>query len=144
MLVIQLLAIHWNAGHSAVNLLTFCLLFYCKPKYEILIFIFLYGAPPHLGPRPPSLLKLLGLSRSLSLSLARARARAHTHTPLGLLWTRDQPVTEAAAYTTSKKHNRQTSVPSAGSEPVIPAIEQPHTYVLDHTATWIGKCEMRA
>ena len=36
------------------------------------------------------------------------------------------------------KHKTQTSVPSAGFEPVIPAIKQLQIYDLDHSATRIG------
>jgi len=62
----------------------------------------------------------------------------HTHThPVGLLWASDQPVAEAATYTTHNKHNRRTSMPSAGFEPAIPAIERLQTYPLGRTATGI-------
>jgi hypothetical protein len=37
---------------------------------------------------------------------------------VGLLWKSDQPITEASTYT---EHKRQTSMPSAGFEPAIPA-----------------------
>ena len=50
----------------------------------------------------------------------------------------DQFVTEVATYTTHNTHTRRTSMPSAGFEPAIPAIEQPQTYALDGTATEIG------
>jgi hypothetical protein len=35
-------------------------------------------------------------------------------------------------------HNRQTSMPSAGFEPAIPASERPQTHALDRGATGIG------
>jgi len=45
---------------------------------------------------------------------------------------------EADTYTTHTKHNRQTSIPSVGLEPKIPAINQLQTYALDYAATGIG------
>jgi hypothetical protein len=60
------------------------------------------------------------------------RFHAHTHTlhSVGLLWTSDQPDVE-----TSHRNNiRQTSVPSAGFEPAIPASERPQTSSLDGAA----------
>ena len=50
----------------------------------------------------------------------------------------DQPVAKVA--TTQHKHNRRTSMPSAGIEPEIPIIKRPQTYVLSRTATGIGHC----
>jgi len=50
-----------------------------------------------------------GLDR-LVVEVSRSHTIRHTHThQLGLLWTSDQPVAEAATYTT---HKRPTSVPS--------------------------------
>jgi hypothetical protein len=52
---------------------------------------------------------------------------------------RDQPVTEAATYTTHNKHKRRTtSMPSLGFEPGITVVEWLQTYALDRTATGIG------
>ena len=62
----------------------------------------------------------------------------HTQ-PVGLLWTGDQPVAEAATYTTHNKHNGPTSVPLAGFEPAIPTIKRPQTYTLVRRATGIGQ-----
>jgi hypothetical protein len=45
---------------------------------------------------------------------------------VGLLWTSDQPVAEASTYT--GQHNIQTSMPSAGFEPAIPATKRSQTY----------------
>jgi hypothetical protein len=59
----------------------------------------------------------------------------HTHTHLSK---HDQLVAKSATNTTHKKHITRTSMPSAGFEPAIPAIEQPQTYSLDRTATGIG------
>jgi len=52
--------------------------------------------------------------------------RLHTirHTPVELFWTSDQLVTEAVTYTTYNGHKRQTAMPSAGFEQVIPAIKR--------------------
>ena len=68
----------------------------------------------------------------------------HTHTPVGLLWTSDQSVAQAATYTTHSKPNRQTSVPSARFEPSIPGIEKPQNCSLDLTATGIGLCTSKS
>jgi hypothetical protein len=67
----------------------------------------------------------------------------HTHTykhTVGLLWTSDQPVVEASTYT-EQQHNiytQQTSMPSTGFEPAIPATKRPQTYALVRAATGIG------
>jgi hypothetical protein len=47
---------------------------------------------------------------------------AHTHL-VGLLWMSNQLITEAATYTTYNQHKRQTSKPSVGFKPVIPAVK---------------------
>jgi hypothetical protein len=47
----------------------------------------------------------------------------------------DQPVAEAATYTTHNKYKSRTFMPSAGFEP---AIERPQMYVLDSMTTGIG------
>ena len=47
----------------------------------------------------------------------------------------DQLVAEAASYTTHNKHERRTSMSSAGFDP---AITQLQAYVSDRTATGIG------
>ena len=56
---------------------------------------------------------------------------------LWLLWTCDQPDAETSPWQHTT-HNRQTSVPSAGFEPTVPANERPQTHVLDCAATGIG------
>jgi hypothetical protein len=63
--------------------------------------------------------------------------RSHTirHTLGKTVWTSDQLVAEAATYTTCKK---QTSIPSAGFEPAIPAVRRLQTYASDCTAARIG------
>jgi len=40
--------------------------------------------------------------------------------------------------TTHNNHKRHTSMPPAGFEPAIPAIEQPQTHALDRAGTGIG------
>jgi hypothetical protein len=50
----------------------------------------------------------------------------------------DQLVADATLYTTHKKHKKQTSMPSVGFEPMIPATKWLKTYILDCMATGIG------
>ena len=64
--------------------------------------------------------------------LEHTQLHTQTLTVSRLLWKSDQLVVEASTYTTHYKYKRLTSVPSAGLEPVIPAVEQPQTYALDH------------
>jgi len=62
----------------------------------------------------------------------------HTQTDThrtGLLRTIEQLVAEAATYTKHDKHNRRTSTPSAGFEPVTPAIKRLQTYALGRMYT---------
>jgi len=78
-------------------------------------------------------------TRSQTASLLRFLDHTQTHArPLGLLWTSDQPVTEAATYTAHNKQKRRISLSSAGFESSILASEQPQNYALDRTATAIG------
>jgi hypothetical protein len=56
-----------------------------------------------------------------------------TH-PAGFLFASDQPVAEAATYKTHNRHNRRISMPSAGLEPAIAAIERPQTNRLTGSA----------
>jgi hypothetical protein len=60
----------------------------------------------------------------------------HTHS-VGVLWTRDRPVAETSMWqhTTSQ----ETSKPTAGFEPPIPASERSQTHALDLAATGIGE-----
>jgi len=46
--------------------------------------------------------------------------------------------------TTYKTHKKQTSMPSAGFEPEIPAIKRPQTRALDRAATdvWLYRCKL--
>ena len=66
----------------------------------------------------------------LIFEVTRSHTIIHTH-PVEL-WTSDQLVAEASAYTTRNKHRRRTSMPSAGFDPAIPAIDRPQTYALPH------------
>jgi hypothetical protein len=61
----------------------------------------------------------------------------HTQ-PVRLLCMSDQLVAEAATCIKHNKHNRRTSMTSAGFEPAIPAIKRLQTYALDRTSSWIG------
>jgi hypothetical protein len=57
---------------------------------------------------------------------------------VGLLWTSDRPVAETSTWQTHNINNKQTSMPSAGFEPTIPAGERLQTHSLDRSATGIG------
>jgi hypothetical protein len=61
----------------------------------------------------------------------------HTPQSVGLLWRRDRPVAELSTWQ-HKHSNRQTSMPSVGFEPTIPARARLQTYALDRAATGIG------
>jgi hypothetical protein len=61
----------------------------------------------------------------------------HTTQSVGLLWTRDHPVTENCTWQ-KNTHKRQISMPAVGFEPMIPANARPPTYALDVVATGIG------
>jgi len=65
---------------------------------------------------------------------------SHSDTPhsVGLLWTNEQPNRRKLYLTTLNTHNRQTSMSSAGFEPIIPANERPQNHSLDGAATGIG------
>jgi hypothetical protein len=47
----------------------------------------------------------------------------------------DQLLAEAAGYTTNNKHKRRIFEPSVGFKAAIPALELPHTYALERTAS---------
>ena len=68
----------------------------------------------------------LGLS-SLIVEIYRSQ-QLDTHL-VGLLLASDQLVVEVCTWTTHNKHNRRTSIPSAGVEAEITAIELLQTYV---------------
>ena len=65
---------------------------------------FLCGAKAQIGSRPPLFMRFLD------------DTQVDTR-PIGLLWKGNQPVTEAATYTTHNKHKIRTSMPSEGFEP---------------------------
>jgi len=90
-----------------------------------LIFLFLCGQQPKSGPR--RLIVEVSISHTID-----------THTQPVVLWTSDQLVLETATYTTHDKHKSRTSIPSAGFETTIPAIDKLQTYTLDCTGTGIG------
>jgi len=50
----------------------------------------------------------------------------------------DQPVVQGTTYMTHNKHTRQTSMPSGGFRPTIPAIKQLQTCALYHMANGNG------
>ena len=58
----------------------------------------------------------------------------HMH-PVELLWKSDQPVAEAATYSTYNKQEGWLSTPSAGFETLIQTSEWELTYALDRTGT---------
>jgi hypothetical protein len=61
------------------------------------------------------------------------------HTTLGRTPLDEWPARSTDLYlTTHNIHNRQTSMPPVGFEPIIPVSERPQTHVLDRTATGIG------
>jgi hypothetical protein len=57
---------------------------------------------------------------------------------VGLLCASDMLIKQVATCKTHNKHNRRKSLPSAGLETKIPAIERPQTSALDLTDTVIG------
>jgi hypothetical protein len=64
------------------------------------------------------------------------------HTTLGRTPLDEWPTRRrTATFTTHNTHKRQTSMPSAGFEPVIPASERPQTHALDRAATGIGTAD---
>ena len=72
--------------------------------------------------------------------LYHTHTHTHTHTcPVGLLQMSDQFAAEASTYTTHNKHTSQTSMPSMGYEPVIPATKWLQSYISDCTATGNGR-----
>ena len=74
------------------------------------------------------------------LIIEASRSRSFRHTTLGRT-----PLDEGSArrrdlyLTTHNIHKRQTSMPPAGFEPVIPASERPQSHAFDRAATGIGR-----
>jgi hypothetical protein len=60
----------------------------------------------------------------LVVEVSRSHTIRHLPQTVGLLWTSDQLVAEAATYKTHNKQKGRTSMPSAELEPTISAIEQ--------------------
>ena len=65
-------------------------------------------------------------------------SRSQSDPSVGTLWTMDRPVAETFCLTTHNTRKRQTSMPPAEFEPVIPGNERPQTDALHRTATGIG------
>ena len=61
----------------------------------------------------------------------------HSH-PVELLWTSDQLFAQAATYKTHNRHQRLTSMSSAGFQSANPEIKQLQTSAFDGTSTGIG------
>jgi hypothetical protein len=78
-----------------------------------------------------------GLSR-LSVDVSRPRTFRHTHGRQNSCEQVKESVAEAATYTIHNKHKGRISVPSAGFEHAIQAIQQLQTYALDGTPIGIG------
>ena len=81
---------------------------------------------------------------STSHAIRRTRAHTHTHTHTHTKPPSRNPQNEWSTrasgcylHNTTHKHQRRTSLPSAGFEPAFPAMELPQTYALDLTATGI-------
>ena len=70
----------------------------------------------------------------LTLEIYRSHTVRHIHS-VGLLWTSDQSITQAATYKTHTKHNRGITMLSEGFEPTTTAIKRLHNYYLDRTVT---------
>ena len=72
--------------------------------------------------------------------LIRGSLIIHNDAPrsVGLLWTSDQIRHTDLYLTTHNNHNKQTSMPPVGFEPIISKGERPKTYALDRTATGTG------
>ena len=90
------------------------------------VFRCMQSSGTHFFPTP----QLLLLGQDLFVIEASRLSRRQS---VGLLRTSDQPV-----YLTIQ--NRQTSMPTAGFEPTIPASELPQTQVSDRAATGTGCC----
>ena len=86
-----------------------------------LVFVFVFcSAAAELWPRPP---------HCWSFQITHRHTHTRTH-PVALLWTSNQPLAQAATYTTHNKHMRRISMLSLGFELAIPAIERPQTCAL--------------
>jgi hypothetical protein len=98
------------------------------PSRELLFFnVFSIYATVKIRPRPPHW---------------EASKSKHT-VPVGFLRTSNQLVAEDATYITHNKHNGQLSVPSAGFQPSISAINRVQTFALYRTATGIDSSKIK-
>ena len=68
--------------------------------------------------------------------LTNENLRLHSDSPhsVGLLWTSDQPEAKTSTWQHTTRSREWHPCPAAGSEPAIPAKEQPQTHVLDRVA----------
>jgi hypothetical protein len=95
-------------------------------KTTVMIYrqFFFHGATAPNGPGPPHFIEA---------------SRSHSDTTLGRTPLDEWPARRRdLCLTTHNTHKRQTSMPSVGFEPTIPASEQPQTYALDLAANGIG------
>jgi hypothetical protein len=88
-------------------------LFFCSPTNQ-------------LGPRPPYFWVFC-----ITHNDTHTHTHTHTHTP-------GSRTPLQGWYTTHSTHNRRTSMPLAGFEPVIPAIKSLQTFAWDSAANEIG------
>ena len=70
----------------------------------------------------------------LIVEVSMSQTDRHKH-PVGLACICDQPVAEAATYTSHNKHKRRKSMSSEGFESAVPAIKRSQTYSLDRSST---------
>jgi len=79
----------------------------------------------------------LGLGR-LIFEHSRPHTIRHTHS-VGLLWTSDEPVAEAATYTNTQQTQGEKIHARSGIQTRIPEIKQLRPTILDRMATGIGE-----
>jgi hypothetical protein len=126
--------LHWITGVTSVTWISFDFVPLCLWWWALVIWImiaiiydvfnfFFHGATGPSGLGPPHY-------RGFTIALR------HTLS-VGLLWTSDQsdPETSTSQYST---HKRQTSMPTTGFEPTIPASQMPQIHAWDRAATNIG------
>ena len=85
---------------------------------------------------PVVLQSKLGMERR-TVKVSRSHTFRYTHM-VGHLSISHQPVVQDTTYLTHNKHTRQTSMPSGGFRPMIPAIRQLQTCTLYHMANGNG------
>jgi hypothetical protein len=94
--------------------------------------------------RPTQNIFCFPMSRQPLGGLGRLIVRGFTiilrHTTVGRTPLDEGPARRRDLYlTTHNSHNRQTSMPPAGFEPIILVCERPQTHALDRTVTEIGR-----